>query len=76
MKEPSPEPKKPPQETKKEILTVGHTFTIAGEETTYLIERVEMASDAAKQFDLKINRVVPIYWVKGMYSGGQGGYHI
>lgn len=66
---------KPSQETKREILTVGHTFTINGEETTYLIERVEMASDVAKQFGLKIKREVPIYWVKGMSPKRQGGYH-
>ena len=59
----------------REIFPVGHVFTITGEETTYTIEKGEMASEVASQFGLKINRVVPIYWIKGMSPGRQGGYH-
>ncbi|MBP7966837.1 hypothetical protein KAZ66_01055 [Candidatus Woesebacteria bacterium] len=67
--------KNPDIGTDAKILSAGHTFTITGENTSYKIEKVEMASDVAKQFGLKINRVVPIYWVKGMSPGRQGGYH-
>src|SRR5690606_6574199 len=31
--------------------------------------------EVGQQFGLKIDREVPIYWVKGMSHGRQGGYH-
>jgi hypothetical protein len=63
------------QEPKREIFSVGHTFTIEGDDTNYIVEKVEMASEVGQQFGLKINREVPIYWVKGVSPGKQGGYH-
>ena len=63
------------QEPKRGIFSVGHTFTIEGEETSYTVEKVEMASEVGQQFGLKINSEVPIYWIKGMSPGRQGGYH-
>src|SRR5680860_81550 len=65
----------PTQESKRQIFSVGHTFTIEGEDTAYTVEKVEMASEVGQRFGLKINREVPVYWVKGMSPGRQGGYH-
>ena len=54
-------------------LKEGEQLSIAGVEHT--IEKVEDAAEVAAKFNLKLDRDIPIYYLKGMSASAQGGYH-
>jgi hypothetical protein len=59
----------------REILSVGDPVTFTGEKREYIVEKVEMASEVGKRFNLHIPRQIPVYFLKGMRPGSQGAYH-
>lgn len=53
-------------------LNVGEKFLM--NEKEYSVERIEKAGELGLKFGLKIDRDVPVYYLKGTSSKAQGGY--
>ncbi len=54
-------------------LSIGERFIMNNSE--YEVDKIDDASEVGANFGLKIERYVPIYYLKGMSSQAQGGYH-
>ncbi len=55
-------------------LNVGEKFLMNGNE--YSVEKIEKAAEVGLQFGLRIDRDVPIYYLKGTSPKAQGGYQL
>lgn len=66
------DPRPEVQEEKNGFLEVGDTVTIGNRE--HRIERVTLAKDLGKKFDLVVSGDIPIYWLSNVGERRKGAY--